>query len=319
MAPSPVKQALHPEIREALDKIEALGGHNFHHMSAPEARALMSSIRPDKSTLPLIHQSDDVAVEVGDGSSIVLRIYRPSDVQNLPVLIWFHGGGWVFGDLDSAELPCRQLTNDAQCVVISVDYRLAPESPFPTPLQDCLRALNWVVENAQMLSIDTNRIAVGGDSAGGNLATCVAQYARDTGIPLVYQLLIYPVTQPSMDTPSYQANESGYFLSRESMRWFWDHYVPDVEQRQDPKISPLYGNLKGLAPAWIFTCDYDPLCDDGMLYAKALKAAGVSVDTYHREDAIHAVFGMAIAPGSQIRSIAASQLRMAFGTPDYIP
>lgn len=309
------RQALHPDVRATLNKLEQVGAHEFHHMSAPEARTLMSSIRPDPSQYPLIHQSNEVIVDV-DGGSIALRIYRPSSEHNLPALIWIHGGGWVFGDLDSAELPCRHLANETRCVVISVDYRLAPEFAFPVPLNDCISAMHWVIDNANPLSIDINRIAIGGDSAGGNLATCVAQVARDEGIRLAYQLLVYPVTQPSIDTPSYVKNDSGYFLSRASMQWFWDHYAPSDDQRHNPQISPLFGNLEDLAPAWIFTCSYDPLCDDGLMYAQALQAADVEVSTYHREDTIHAVFGMAIDPAVEIRDVAAAQLRKAFGTPD---
>ncbi|MGC1440766.1 MAG: alpha/beta hydrolase, partial [Burkholderiaceae bacterium] len=241
---------IHPEVQNVLDIFNDLKVPDFYKGSPEQARATFRGLRPDPSTLPPIHRVDNTIIPV-NGADIALRIYRPDDSDNLPVLVWFHGGGWVFGDLDSGELACREMAAQAQCAIVNVDYRLAPEHQFPVALEDCIAATHWVIENAGKLSFDINRMAVGGDSAGGNLAASVAQHARDKGISLRKQLLIYPVTQSSFESASYQANATDYFLSLESMRWFWDNYLPDHSQRQDPRVSPLHGQLHGLAPAWI--------------------------------------------------------------------
>lgn len=302
---------LHPEVKTVLDLFEELEVPDFYKKTPDQARELFRGLRPQEDALPPIHHREDMSIDV-DGGSIKLRVYRPSDDAQLPVLMWFHGGGWVFGDLESGELACRELCDQANCVIVSVDYRLAPEHRFPVALDDCIRATEWVMQQAAQLSIDVERMAVGGDSAGGNLAAAVAQHARDGNIKLKHQLLVYPVTQASVDTQSYLQNAQGYFLSRESMIWFWDHYVPDVQQRQDVRVSPLNGRVDGLAPAWILTCAFDPLCDDGRMYAETLRTGGVEVAHHHRDDAIHGVFGMAIDVGAQIRTIAAKALREAF-------
>ena len=293
-----------------LDLFEDLGVPDFYKGTPAQARATFAGLRPDPETLPAVHAVNDQPIPVGD-QQIQVRVYRPSDDDNLPLMVWFHGGGWVFGDLNSSELACREMCMQSGTVIVSVDYRLAPEHPFPTPLDDCIAALNWAMDNSATLGVDTSRVAVGGDSAGGNLAACVAQHARDNGIALRSQLLVYPVTQPSLDLPSYINNATGYFLSRDSMRWFWDHYVADEAQRQLPRVSPLMGKLDGLAPSWVFTCGYDPLCDDGITYANALQAAGSDVTTYHRDDSIHGVFGMMIEPGAQARAEASRVLKTA--------
>lgn len=301
---------LHPEVEKVLGLFEEMEVPDFYKKTPEQARALFRGLRPDEDALPAIHHREDVTIDVDDGS-IKLRIYRPDRVAKLPVLMWFHGGGWVFGDLDSGELACREICHQAGCVVVSVDYRLAPEFRFPVALDDCIRATHWVIEQSERLSVDPGRMAVGGDSAGGNLAASVAQYARDNGIQLKHQMLVYPVTQPDVNTDSYQRNAEGYFLSRESMIWFWDHYVPDQALRQDARVSPLKGRLEALAPAWILTCAFDPLCDDGRMYYESLVEAGVAADHCHRDDAIHGVFGMAIDVGAQIRSVAAKALSEA--------
>lgn len=304
------RTGLHPEVQTVMQIFDELKVPDFYKGTPAQARTLFNGLRPDPSTLPDIHHCEELSIPVNHGE-LAVRIYRPNDSANLPVLMWFHGGGWVFGDLNASELACREMAMQAGCAIVSVDYRLAPEARFPAALEDCISAVHWVIANASKLSFDTSHLAVGGDSAGGNLAACVAQYARDQKIALAIQLLIYPVTQPTVDTPSYQKNAEGYFLSRDSMIWFWDHYVPEPGQRLDPRVSPIHGTLTDLAPTWIFTCGFDPLCDDGLLYADALQQAGVAVERYHRDDSIHGVFGMAISPGSEARSIAAQALRAA--------
>jgi acetyl esterase len=308
---NPKREGLHPEVSKVMDIFEDLDIPNFYKTSPVQTRETFRGLRPDKDTLPVIHATEDLSIDV-DGAAIALRVYRPNDSENLPVLVWYHGGGWVFGDLDSGELACREMSDKAGCVIVSVDYRLAPESLFPVALTDCIAATHWVIDNAQALGVDSSKLAVGGDSAGGNLAAGVAQYARDNQITLSMQALIYPVTQANFDTSSYQRNAEGYFLSRESMKWFFDHYAPDMAQRADPRLTPINGDLSNLAPAWVMTCAFDPLCDDGLMYADALEKAGSAVNRYHRDDSIHGVFGMAVAPGAEARATVASELKQAF-------
>ena len=213
------------------------------------------------------------------GGEITVRAYSPGGPGPHPVLVYYHGGGWVIGDLYTHDGLCRSLTNAARCAVVSVDYRLAPESKYPVAAEDSYAALTWVVANAARLGIDPRRVAVGGDSAGGNLATVVALMARDRrGPALVHQVLIYPVTDHDLDTPSYIENATGYVLTREGMRWFWNHYLAREAQGREPHASPLRApSLAGLPPALVITAECDPLRDEGEAYAARLRDAGVPV------------------------------------------
>lgn len=219
----------------------------------------------------------------------------------------------MFGDLDSTEIPGREIANGAGCVVIGVDYRLAPETIFPGAFDDCLAVTNWVSDNAERLSLDAGRIAVGGDSAGGNLAACVALACkRGLGPALAHQLLIYPVVDSSMSHSSYLSNGSGYFLETESMKWFWDCYVPKPDERNDPRVMPGAADLTGAPSAWVFTAGHDPLRDEGREYANNLSAAGVPVEHFEQPDVIHGIFGMTIQRGAEARAQAADSLKRAF-------
>ena len=213
------------------------------------------------------------------GGEITVRAYSPGGPGPHPALVYYHGGGWVIGDLYTHDGLCRSLTNAARCAVLSVDYRLAPESKYPVPAEDSYAALRWVVANAARLGIDPRRVAVGGDSAGGNLATVVALMARERGGPaLVHQVLIYPVTDHDLTTPSYVENATGYVLTREGMRWFWSHYLARESQGREPYASPLRApRLAGLPSALVITAEYDPLRDEGEVYAARLRDAGVPV------------------------------------------
>jgi acetyl esterase len=213
------------------------------------------------------------------GDEITVRTYSPGGPGSHPALVYYHGGGWVIGDLYTHDGLCRSLTNAARCVVASVEYRLAPEAKYPVAPRDSYAALQWVVAHAERLGIDARRIAVGGDSAGGNLATVVALMARERGGPaLVHQVLIYPVTDHAFDTPSYVENATGYVLTRDGMRWFWNHYLQQESQGREPYASPLRAqSLVGLPPALVVTAEYDPLRDEGEAYAARLRDAGVPV------------------------------------------
>jgi acetyl esterase len=232
------------------------------------------------------------------------------------VLVWYHGGGWVLGTLDASDHTCRELANAASCIVVSVDYRLAPEHKFPASPDDCEAAYEWVLANAESLGGDPRRVAVGGDSAGGNLAAVVCIRARERNRPQpVFQLLVYPVTDFDFDRPSYAANAEGYMLTRDAMRWFWNLYVNDPQEMAHPHASPLRAtDLHGLAPALVITAEFDPLRDEGEAYAERLKEAGVPVRVARYDGMIHGFFGMfpVIDKGKQAVRESADALMAAF-------
>ena len=229
-----------------------------------------------------------------------VRVYRPFGLgATPPAIVFFHGGGWVVGDLDSHDGSCRVLAIESGCVVVSVDYRLAPEHRFPTAVEDCLAAYRWVVASAGDLSIDARAVAVMGDSAGGNLAAVVAQLARDLDVaPPVAQGLVYPGLDFRMQTRSIELFAEGFFLSRADMDWFCAQYLPDPADIINPLASPaLAEDLSGLAPAWVWTAGFDPLRDEGKAYAEALDKAGVAVHQRCYDDQVHGFFGMGVLPG----------------------
>ena len=217
-----------------------------------------------------------------------VRVFTPGEDGPYPVLVWFHGGGWVLGGLDGGIHALRLLANVADCVIVSVDYRLAPEHRFPAAVEDCLAATRWVAEHAAEVGADPARVAVGGDSAGGNLAAVVAQEARAGGPGLAFQLLVCPVTDSDFSRASYAANAEGYLLSTEMMDWFWTQYVGPGGDRADPRAAPLRAaDLAGLPPAHIIAAEYDPLADEAVAYAEALEAAGGDVTLVVAEGHIH--------------------------------
>jgi len=226
----------------------------------------------------------------GPACDVPVRVYVPVDEPGpRPVLVYFHGGGWVIGDLETHDSTARKLAAASGVTVVSVDYRLAPEDPFPAAVDDCLAAVRWVVDNAGDLDVDPSRLAVGGDSAGGNLAAVAAGRLRDDGVPVAFQLLVYPVTDGTMGLPSYDENAEGYFLTRDTMAWFWDHYVGG-EHRTNPLASPLHAPdeaLAGLPPALVITAEFDPLRDEGEAYAARLRDAGVPVESVRYDGLLH--------------------------------
>lgn len=269
---------LDPQAQRVVDAMAALNLKPVESSTPDEAR---ESIRIRTSALGPF---EDVAA-VADhrlpvaGGEITVRAYSPGGPGPHPVLVYYHGGGWVIGDLYTHDGLCRSLTNAARCAVVSVDYRLAPESKYPVPAEDSYAALLWIVANATRLGLEPRRVAVGGDSAGGNLATVVALMARERGGPaLVHQVLIYPVTDHNLNTPSYVENGTGYVLTREGMRWFWNHYLARESQGREPFASPLRApSLAGLPSALVITAECDPLRDEGEAYAARLRDAGVPV------------------------------------------
>jgi acetyl esterase len=266
----------------------------------------------------------DAGVEVGardatipgPGPRIPVRIFTPErgEKSNLPVLVYFHGGGWVVGgqsDLD-VESTCKFLVDGAGCVVVSVGYRLAPESKFPAAVEDAYATLLWVAANAGELNGDAKRIAVGGDSAGGNIAAAVCLMARDRDGPdIVFQLLVYPVTDHSFETESYRTCGEGYGLATEEMKWFWNHYLRTPADGENGYASPLRArDLRGLPPALVLTAECDPLRDEGEAYGHRLEEAGVPAKIVRYEGAIHGFFTLPF--GGKGRAEAAKELRRAF-------
>jgi acetyl esterase len=272
--------ALDPQARAVIDLVIKSGRPAYHTLSPKEARQLFRETRPASTpTPPEIGRVKDL---VTDGA-IPLRVYRPAGVPDsarLPAYVYFHGGGWVIGDLETHDVVCRQITAEAGVSVVSVDYRLAPEHKFPAAADDAWAATRWTVTHAAELGIDGERLAVGGDSAGGNLAAVVALLARDAGAPAIaLQVLLYPVTDVAAESPSYQDFADGYMLTRDGMRWFIAHYLSKREEAADWRASPLRApSLAGLPPALIVTAGFDPLRDEGEAYATRLREAGVRVD-----------------------------------------
>jgi acetyl esterase len=251
----------------------------------------------------------------GPDGPLPIRIYRPAGDGVRPALVYFFGGGWTLGQIDTCDGICRRLANLVGCVVIAAGYRLAPEHKFPAAVQDCLAATQWVSEHASELRVDPDRIAVGGDSAGGNLAAVVALQAAGV---LCAQLLVYPNTLYGSDTPSMRDNDDPVLFNRRSVQWYWQHYLTSPEDGRDPLASPLLAaDHSGLPPALVITAEYDPLRDEGELYAEQLRAAGVPVELTRYDGMMHGFFTMSgvLDGGRQAVGQAAEFLRARFGEP----
>ena len=265
-----------------------------------------------------IGKIDNTTFAGPSGDQIRLRIYSPvaGGGAALPALVYFHGGGWVIGDLDTHDALCRTLANESHARVIAVDYRLAPEHKFPAAADDAFAAVKWIEANASSLGIDANRIAVAGDSAGGNLSAVVCQMAKQKGGPhIVFQLLIYPVTQMRANTGSMSAFAEGYFLERQTMNWFFDQYAPAGQDPNDWRISPLAAtDLSGLPRAYIVTAGFDPLRDEGKAYADKLNHAGVAAVYVDYPGMVHGFFNMqgVLPQARDAIADAAKALRKAF-------
>lgn len=303
---------LNPQARAVLDVMATTG---FKLAGDPAAVRAMIALTPRPQGEAVTAVEDRMVP--ANGAEIPVRIYRPDDARAAkPALIWFHGGGWVIGSLDGADFGCRMMANASGCVVISVDYRLAPEHKFPTAVDDCMGVTQWIAENGASLGVDGSRLAVGGDSAGGNLAAVVSQLARDAGGPsLSFQALVYPVTNYDYGTDSYRENAAGYLLERASMEWFWGHYLRSEADGASAKASPLrHTNLTGLPPAIVITAEFDPLRDEGETYAERLRAAGVPVEFMRFAGEIHGFYANpAIDEGSEAARLIGRAVGRALG------
>jgi acetyl esterase len=289
--------ALDPQVTAVLELVAKANRPAYHTLSPKDARQLFLDTRPASTpTPPAIGSVRDLVAE-GPHGPIPLRAYRPAGVPEatrLPVYVYFHGGGWVIGDLSTHDVLCRQLTAASGMSVISVDYRLAPEHKFPAAADDAWAATKWIAARAAELGVDATKMAVGGDSAGGNLAAVVALMARDAGGPaLKLQVLLYPVTDVMRETRSYADFAEGYMLTRDSMRWFIAHYLRSKDDASDWRVSPLRApSLAGLPPALIVTAGFDPLRDEGEMFAGRLRDAGVTVDYVCYGGMVHGFAGM---------------------------
>ena len=298
--------AINRDVRALIDAARKAGSPSFETQTPAQARVNYTATRlPLQPPPDPVADSRDIAIPV-PGGEVTLRVIRGAGTsadQALPCLLFFHGGGWVVGDLGSHDGLCRRLALDAGCCVIAVDYRLAPEHPFPAAVDDCAAALRFVVDHAEALRVDTGRLAVGGDSAGGNLAAVIALMAREGTLPPVaYQLLFYPAVDLSPIDPGFERTAPGMPLTLAGMRYFIDHYIPDTAQRSDWRASPLRApSLENVAPAFVLTCGHDPLCEEGRLYAARLEREGVAVTALHLSDQTHGILNMAkligAAPG----------------------
>ena len=308
---------LDPDAQTLLDMAREAGRPAFETVGAAQARALYQAGRRVLAPEPMPTAAISDLTMTGPGGVIPLRVYRPRLDGVLPGLVFFHGGGWVVGDMDTHDTMCRHLARRGDCSVVSVDYRLAPEHRFPAAVEDCFAATEWVAENAPRLDIDPTRLAVGGDSAGGNLAAVVALLARDNGAPaLTHQVLIYPATDAAMAHPSIERFGEGYVLTRATMRWFYEQYLRGPDDVADWRASPLRAaDLAGVAPAFVVTAGYDPLCDEGEEYARRLAEHGVTVRHRRFAGQVHgfASNGKVIRAADTALDEAAAALREVWG------
>jgi acetyl esterase len=305
---------LDPQVQIILDQLAESGAPDLFKLTPVEARAQYAAFA---SLAPLepVARTESVQIPVAGGVALTAHVFTPEAATGA-VLVWLHGGGWVIGDLTTSDATATELANASGCTVVNVDYRLAPEHPFPTPLEDAYAAVRWVADHADELGVDPTRLALGGDSAGGNLTVATALLARERGGPDIrFQLLVYPALDARMSYPSIRENGKRLFLTADSMRWFWGHYLGDHDP-EDPHASPLYADdavLAGLPPALVITAEYDPLRDEGEAYSERLRQAGVDATTSRYDGQIHGFMGLSalLKDGRQAVDEAGAALRAA--------
>ncbi|TKC87232.1 alpha/beta hydrolase [Trinickia terrae] len=318
---------LNPKVEQVLDMIARAKRPAYHELTPQAARAAYEKSAPILEVASArMFSVEDLDVPTRDGAYIRARLYQPSEpswAEPLPALVYYHGGGFTVGSVDTHDALCRMFARDARCAVLSVDYRLAPEHKFPTAVDDAFDALTWLTQHALTYGVDAARLAVGGDSAGGTLATVCAVLARDAGLKLALQLLIYPGTTGHQQTDSHARLGDGFLLSGETIQWFFEQYLRDAADRDDWRFAPLDGkrgapsgapSFRGVAPAWIATAEYDPLSDEGAAYAEKLSAAGNVVTLKPYAGMIHEFFKMGgfVPEVARAHAEAAAALRIAF-------
>jgi acetyl esterase len=312
---------LEPMTKAFVEKINKLDGKPIYELSPKDARKVLDDLQAATEVAKLPADLDDRNIPVGPKGLVSIRIVRPKgNNETLPVVVYFHGGGWVLGDKDTHDRLVREIANGAKAAVVFVNFTPSPEAKFPVPIEEAYVATKYIAENGKNLNLDTSRIAVVGDSVGGNMAAAVTLLAKERGGPkIVYQVLFYPVTDANFNTPSYQQFATNTWLTREAMKWFWNNYLPDEGARKQPTASPLQApidQLKGLPPALVIVDENDVLRDEGEAYAHKLIEAGVSVTAVRYLGTIHDfVMLNALADSPATRSaiaLANDYLRKAF-------
>jgi acetyl esterase len=310
---------LHPQVLAIRDRLRRDRVPHLSTLSLEQARAAdrAAAAAGTGEAEPVMEVREiEIPGPAGTSTQLPARVYRPAGAGPLPVLVYFYGGGWSLGTLDTCDGVCRMLTNAAGCVTVAAGYRLAPEHKFPAAVEDCHAGARWVAAHAAELGADATRLAVGGDSSGGNLAAAVALLARERGPAITHQLLIYPNTDYQADTPSMREFADEYFFNPASVRWYWGMYLATQEDGANPLASPLRArDLSGLPPATVITAEYDPLRDEAEQYARELQAAGVPARIIRYDGMMHGFFTMVgtleVARAAVLE--AAASLRAAFG------
>jgi acetyl esterase len=311
---------MHPQVQAMRARRAESGTPALYTLSLEQARAAdLAAIRAERGNAEPVYQVVDTKLPGPGGDQLPVRIYRPVAGRPLPALLYYFGGGWSLGSIDTADGICRRLANAVGCLVVTVGYRLAPEHPFPAAVHDCHAALRWVAQQARELGADPDRLAVGGDSAGGNLAAAVTLLARAENRPrLAGQLLVYPNTDQLAEDASLRENDDPWLFNRRSVAWYARHYLADAADAGNPLASPLRApDLSGLPPALVITAEHDPLRDQGEAYARRLAEAGVPVELSCYAGMVHGFFAMTGTVDDARRAIeqAALQLRAWFAAP----
>jgi acetyl esterase len=315
MAHRPPESLLTPAMRDVLSRMARANRPPFHTLTPAGAKAAYEAgAGVLEIPKPALQRVEELRVPARDGHVLPARLYAPS-IESLPVLMYFHGGGFTIGNVATHDILCRQLSHLSGCAVVSVDYRLAPGHKFPVAANDAWDALQWLASHAASLGLDATRLAVGGDSAGGTLAAMCAILARDAGLPLALQLLFYPGCAAHQDTSSHQTFAKGFVLEEADITWFFNHYVRSPADRDDWRFAPLNApDVDGVAPAWLGLAECDPLVDEGVMYADKLRTAGVLVDLEIYRGVTHEFIkmGRIIPEARQAHADAARALRQAF-------
>ncbi|GAB4184937.1 MAG: alpha/beta hydrolase [Simkaniaceae bacterium] len=307
---------IHPKLQEIIDQT------NASHLP-PQSEIPIEKARESFYKLRLLAGDPQPVAKIlnqaipGPSGNILTRIYYPNEEENQPVLVYFHPGGFVKGDIESHDIICRDICNAAECAVMSVNYRLAPENKFPAQMEDGYAALNYLQSNAREIHCDKNRIAVGGESSGANLAAVLTHFVKEKGGPqIIFQVLIYPQTDYTRQFPSHKEFAKGYLLEEESLIWYANQYLPESADPRNPKISPLWAeDFSNLPPAFIITAEYDPLRDEGEAYAQKLKEAGIKVIHHRYEGMTHGFFQMGgiLDAANRAMEEVGEALKLAFG------
>jgi acetyl esterase len=307
---------VHPKIQEMIDQTNRAHLPPLRQQSFEQIREAFFKLRllagEPRPVAKIVNQAIP-----GPSGNILIRLYYPNEEEKLPILIYFHPGGYVKGGIDEHDTVCRDLCNTAECIVLSVNYRLAPESPFPAQIVDGLAAISYVKGHADKIHCDLERVALGGESSGGNLAAVLThELIKKNGIPIAFQLLIYPQVDYTRSYRSHKEFARGYLLEEDSLIWYAKQYLPEDIEPQNPRVSPLFAEqFSRLPPALIITAEYDPLRDEAEAYAEKLKAANVKVIVHRYEGMTHGFFQMAgvLEPATQAMEEVGEALKLAFG------